>query len=619
MALVSPGGADRRTSAEFAELHAESPWASLSLPLMALLGSTGVWRSLAALLGAPAVRGSTLVAPIATNVLMLIEVILSSHGGALSLAMETELIDDIGELLAGASAVPDPQNDGTGSGTSNGAAEREPPADIADAARGATRAASVREQLRASSKALGATERLLSGQLGALHTLYTMPASSTAHDPVARTLGSDVGLGALAALLQADAAERAPDVPRYVVALVLRVISSPIGAGVCHRHGAWLRTLVKEVSTDADNMGGDLGALLSALEQSLQPALLLHGHGVTALANTVASLLQGQAVPAHLTAFDAPVEPPSADPASAASYGKNGAQCREALTKHSGSLTLALRAVRASIATDKEACVRLYEANSLAWLCALGEACAALLHERRLNGAPREPGHDADADGNADAQLVSIAEAVGVIVYAILWQISQTELPEYRRCIFATSRLHVGCISRISPPPLPRAALSSSAPSAGCTWRSRPRTTHVTRRAPREALSRARYCCTWRASGRRACHSSSTSSPPAGRASASAPSCCSRRCISAASRLKSRPHLAPISPPHSCYRPRCRSRTRSSSSPRRRSARPARRFTSSRTSHRQASCWRRARAACRRRRREAPPRPSPRRASSSRR
>ena len=54
MALVSPGGADRRTSAEFAELHAESPWASLSLPLMALLGSTGVWRSLAALLGAPA-------------------------------------------------------------------------------------------------------------------------------------------------------------------------------------------------------------------------------------------------------------------------------------------------------------------------------------------------------------------------------------------------------------------------------------------------------------------------------------------------------------------------------------------------------------------------------------
>ena len=55
----------------------------------------------------------------------------------------------------------------------------------------------MQRQLRGSLTALQATDRLLRGEFGALHSLYAMTSLPTV-DPVARTLSSDAGLGALA-------------------------------------------------------------------------------------------------------------------------------------------------------------------------------------------------------------------------------------------------------------------------------------------------------------------------------------------------------------------------------------------------------------------------------------
>ncbi|KAL3925664.1 MAG: hypothetical protein SGPRY_003592, partial [Prymnesium sp.] len=455
-------------------------WSCLKVLEIQLICGAGIWQTVMALLTSGHVRQSSLLQPIAAGLQLLTDLLLLSFGSGYDLTKQP-LASCVQSLLTQVAPPVLTRNTSTQSiGTILGspgvslARQCDPGKDgddPADAGEATKADASVkletpslpskqeslsggREQetdgswagqltlaMRDCAHALLGLDRLIAGQLNALHTLVCLePAGSV--DAVIVALSSDVGVGALGAVLQAalsrssqTVAEKVSTTARYAATLLHRVLVSVRGAHVSWAHGSWLRDVSRALT--AAQPSEALLRQLSAIDRALRPALLMRAHGVSALARCVAQLLLGRP-PLALLSSESELNPRQLElPPGSFSRGvscvsskanwsqeerdRSGEKTRAAIVKYASSLMSSLRLLR-SAATRKEVALALLEADSLAWLRVLLEQGATLLkscHGETRHGALHE------------CTLLWLLEAAVGIAHAVLWALASSELGEF--------------------------------------------------------------------------------------------------------------------------------------------------------------------------------------------
>ena len=387
--------------------------------------------------------------------------LLDCHGGVLSLAADPPAAKLLHQLLQEHGAAPAAQAAQAGDvkpeakpleggeGAEAGAADVAP-----------TWAAGLARRVQDSCRAVQAVDRLMRGEVAALHTLFTSPPSQT-NDPVVLCLSSDLGFGVLAALLQSGSGGHT-ELAHYAAMLLLRVLASPRGAYLSVKHAHWVRDLVKEVGLATETkdtkmepkegtgaMGPaavnaeGLAAVLRHLECVVQPALLLLEHGTETLATSIQSLLQGR--PSDLMSL----RPKGA--------GRRASPLRE----HCVVLTAAFRVLRGSVAR-KQVAAALFEGDCLRWLGPLLEQGAAVFED--LCYVKAAPSTAAELMPE-EPQLLWMFEAVAGVIAAILQHLSESGLPSFKH----SSLFESLCQLYAALPSLPAAAPCVIAAVVGAT------------------------------------------------------------------------------------------------------------------------------------------------------
>lgn len=408
----------------------------LSLPQARLLGGAGIWHGLLAALTAPCVRASSLLPSTIAAASELLETLLSTLGGVLSLAEDPSVADALISLFPGPPPAAGDLETGKSGAMEGEATANEEKHDVLARPALTLFAAQIGERLRSVFASVQAFSRLVSGQLSALHTLFILePAGGIGAlgngDPLVTLLASRIGFGVLAACLTptrltASSHESAAIIARYAASLLARLLTSPWGgAEVCHEHARWLSTLVARMQT----AGFRDEALMSALnvcEAALQPYCFMSAHGHGALCRAIGSLLQSGSNE-WLSAFSTS----SPDPdvlAHEADFTPKAVSAggAEMAMKLSGivlselpALNASLRALRLAAVIEPGAAVALHEADCLDWLRVILDAGGVLLTQ------------EAAETGDSQRDVLWLLDSAVGIAHALLWQLTQSGLVEH--------------------------------------------------------------------------------------------------------------------------------------------------------------------------------------------
>jgi hypothetical protein len=494
-----PPGQERSGKAGGAALDMPG-WRPLSLANTQLLASAGLWKGLAGTLVAPCVRGSTLAPAAAACVGSIVQLLLATEAGALSLAADVtaaEVLMQLGlseptRLLSGNANGDAMHGAGAGEagvgdqGVTNvdmGEASREKggmqevsfkgvgmeemgteeecvkdvsmkegstadpgmvpssaaneaqlavPQSAGDSGHSATPANGSRggaagtngtftsqlgRMVSGSCTALGAVNRLLAGDLNALHTLHN--AGSRMAGPPAEAAAAATqtrgAVGALIAILTTAAAQPDQDSATrclYTVDLLSRALSAPGGAVMSWTHGLTVCRLFRgplALSHPFDDP--PLAAALMRVEALVTPSLLLRERGARVLSRCVAATLQGRP-PDALSRMDARWDEPRLELLSGPERARHAVA---ALRTHLPLLSACFDLLRHASAA-RPAALGIFEADGLAWLMASIEGGAALLDASRADEA---------------AVLRLLIDAVST-VYSVLWFVSAGGKRGYR-------------------------------------------------------------------------------------------------------------------------------------------------------------------------------------------
>jgi len=446
----------------------------LNVHQVQLICGTGVWNTVVALLASPHVRQSTMLQPIAAGLQQLTHLMLQSFSSAFELLKEP-LASTLGHLLSHVTPLTLTRTlSSQGSAASQGVKQEDSSREGDRAADGVdlvdpyanakleapqppvklestlsagreldtegSWAAHLVLALRDSAHASQCLQRLLVGELDALHTLVCLDPAGCV-DAVVVTLASDVGVGALAAVFHSalarsgqNGSEEAATTARYAAILLQRVLGSVRGVHVSWKYGKWLRHTIRSASV-AESNDEQLQRLLSTLERLLQPALIARDHGVTCLARCVALLLLGRP-PEGMLSSDVELDQSSLEVpsgsfnkgvAAKASWSqeerdRSGEKTRNSILKYTTTLVASLRLLRCA-ATRKEVALALHKEDCLAWLRALLEQGTTLLKSSSHT--------DARYGALQERSLLWLLEAAVGTTHAVLWDLASSELSEY--------------------------------------------------------------------------------------------------------------------------------------------------------------------------------------------